>query len=114
MFGFSLATAAVVASAYMTTPAGFIPCFALTTFGVDFTLSPSWTVCSDVAGRYTATLSGAMNTMGSIGSFASSVTFPWLLALTGSVKTYFFMAAALDVVAVFGWWRIRPAGSGGS
>ena len=108
MFGFALACVTVIAAAYMPTPISFILCFALTTFGVDFTLSPSWTVCSDVAGRYTATLSGAMNTMGSFGSFVSSVTFPWLLGLTGNIKTYFLAAACLNALAVLWWWRIRP------
>jgi ACS family glucarate transporter-like MFS transporter len=55
-----------------------------------------------------------MNTLGSIGSFASSVAFPWLLGLTGSASAYFYLAAALDVAAVLIWWRIRPARSGGS
>ena len=55
-----------------------------------------------------------MNTLGSMGSFASSVAFPWLLGLTGGASAYFFLAAALDVAAVLAWWRIRPAGSGGS
>jgi hypothetical protein len=71
-------------------------------------------VCSDAGGRQTGTLSAAMNTLGSTGAFASSVAFPWLLGLTGGASAYFLLAAALDVAAVFAWWRIRPAGSGGS
>jgi hypothetical protein len=44
--------------------------------------------------------------MGSAGSFASSVAFPWLLTVTGSIKMYFFAAAFLNALAVAGWWRI--------
>ncbi|MEK7407581.1 MAG: MFS transporter [Acidobacteriota bacterium] len=108
MFGFSLASVMLVAAASMASPASFIACFALATFGLDLTLSPSWTTCSDIGGRLTGTLSGAMNTMGSVGSFVSSLAFPWLLGLTGGIQTYFYMAAALNVVAVLCWWRIRP------
>jgi ACS family glucarate transporter-like MFS transporter len=60
-----------------------------------------------VGGRRTGTLSAAMNTMGSIGSFVSSVTFPWLLGITGSVRAYFFAAAIINALAVVCWWRIR-------
>ena len=114
MAGFALAALTLAAASQATTAAAFIGCFALTTFGVDFTLSPSWSVCSDTGGRQTGTLSAAMNTLGSIGSFASSVAFPWLLGQTGGASAYFFLATALDVAAVFAWWRIRPAGSGGT
>jgi ACS family glucarate transporter-like MFS transporter len=107
MAGFALASAGLLAAGYVTSPVSFILFFALTTFGVDFTLSPSWTVCSDVAGARTGTLSGAMNTMGALGSFSASICFPWLLGLTGDIKAYFFGAALLNLLAVAGWWRIR-------
>jgi ACS family glucarate transporter-like MFS transporter len=109
MAGFALACGALIAAAFMTDANGFITCFAAATFGVDFTLSPSWTACADLGGRRTGTLSAAMNTMGSAGSFVSSVAFPWLLAVTGNIKTYFFAAAFLNVLAVAGWLRIGYA-----
>jgi len=105
--GFAIAVISLIAAAHMQSTQTFIACFALTTFGVDFTLSPSWTVCSDVAGNRTGTLSGAMNTMGSLGSFGSSICFPWLLGLTGNIKTYFYTAALLNLIAIACWWRIR-------
>jgi MFS transporter, ACS family, glucarate transporter len=108
--GFSIAVVSLLAAAQAQTAQAFIACFALTTFGVDFTLSPSWTVCSDVAGPRTGTLSGAMNTMGSLGSFASSFCFPWLLGLTGNIKTYFVAAAMLNLMAIVCWSFIH-AGS---
>lgn len=106
--GFALAGASLIAAASMPSPRSFILLFALTTFGVDFTLSPSWTACSDIAGARTGTLSGAMNAMGSLGSFASSICFPWLLGLTGDVQTYFFCAALLNLIAVGGWCLFDP------
>jgi ACS family glucarate transporter-like MFS transporter len=106
MAGFSIAVVSLLAAAYTQTAQSFIACFALTTFGVDFTLSPSWTVCSDVAGPRTGTLSGAMNTMGSLGSFASSICFPWMLAWTGNSKAYFLAAAMLDIIAIVCWSKL--------
>jgi ACS family glucarate transporter-like MFS transporter len=105
MAGFALAGMCLIAAAYMSGPKSFILLFAITTFGVDFTLSPSWTACSDIAGARTGTLSGAMNAMGSLGSFASSICFPWLLGMTGDLKTYFFSAALMNLIAMACWWR---------
>ena len=68
----------------MSTAAGAIVCFSLATLGVDMTLSPSWTSCQDLAGPRTGLLSGAMNMVGNLGSFVSSITFPVLLESTGS------------------------------
>ncbi|MFB3827930.1 MAG: MFS transporter [Bryobacteraceae bacterium] len=107
MCGFALAALMLLIAPHVTSVGAFVACFGITTFGVDFTLSPSWSVSSDLGGRRTGTLSAAMNTFGSIGSFASSVAFPALLAWTGSIQTHFFLAAALDLAAVFCWWRIR-------
>jgi len=106
--GFALGTVALLAAASMPTITGAVICFALATLGVDLTLSPSWTACQDIAGERTGSLSGSMNMVGNIGSFVSSITFPWLLALTGSAATYFYVAAVVNVVGMLCWFRIRP------
>jgi hypothetical protein len=62
------------------------------------TLSPSYD-CIDV-GEYTDSL-GAMNMVGNIGSFASSVVF-YLLTLTGSGSVT-YVAAVLNVIALACW-----------
>src|ERR1039458_5104761 len=82
-------------------------CFAAATFGVDLTLSPSWTLCIDIAGDRTGTLSGAMNMFGNIGSFVSSVAFPLLLRWTGASDAYFYCAAAINLLAAGLWMAMR-------
>jgi MFS transporter, ACS family, glucarate transporter len=109
IFGYVLAAICLIAASRFDSVGPFILCFSLTTFGVDFTLSPSWSASSDLGGKRTGTLSACMNMLGSAGSFASSVVFPWLLARTGSVTAYFALAAALNVAAVILWWRIQLA-----
>jgi ACS family glucarate transporter-like MFS transporter len=103
MCGFGLACAAVLAAAFVPSVGGFLLFFALATFGVDLTLSPSWTVCSDIGGRHVGALSGAMNMMGSISSFGSAILFPVLFGVTGNIKSYFCLAAFLDLVAMGCW-----------
>jgi MFS transporter, ACS family, glucarate transporter len=105
--GFVLAAGALVGAAQAATVTAAVACFAVATFGVDLTLSPSWTLCIDVAGGHTGTLSGAMNTLGNIGSFVSSVTFPLLLRWTGRPAAYFYAAAAMNVIAALLWVAMR-------
>ena len=108
MAGFALGIAGLLATPAMSTPAGAIISFSLATLGVDMTLSPSWTTCQDLAGPRTGLLSGAMNMVGNVGSFVSSITFPVLLEATGSAGTYFYVAAALNLLAIGCWMGIHP------
>jgi ACS family glucarate transporter-like MFS transporter len=105
--GFLLGAAALVGAIHTSTVWGAVACFAIATFGVDLTLSPSWTLCIDIAGSRTGTLSGAMNMCGNIGSFASSVAFPLLLRWTGGASAYFYCAAAINVLAALLWVGMR-------
>jgi len=107
MCGFGLASVALLASTTIASANGFIMLFSVATFGVDLTLSPSWTACADIGGRHTGTLSGAMNMMGSLGGLVSAVAFPLLVGLTGDIKYYFYLAASLNLVAVACWWLAR-------
>ena len=108
VFGFGMAAVSLAAAANMASIQGAVACFALATFGVDLTLSPSWAACIDVAGAYSGTLSGGMNMIGNLGSFVSSIGFPYLLKLTGTASTYFYLAALLNVLAIICWLGIRP------
>jgi ACS family glucarate transporter-like MFS transporter len=114
IIGFVLGAAGLLAAPSMPTVLGAVICFSIATLGVDMTLSPSWTACQDLAGARTGLLSGAMNTLGNVGSFVSSITFPLLLQQTGSAAAYFYLAAVLNIAAIFCWWRIRPDRPSGS
>ncbi|MEZ5356446.1 MAG: MFS transporter [Bryobacteraceae bacterium] len=106
--GFVLAAATLAIAAEMATPRMAVLFFSLATFGVDLALSPSWVTAGDIGGQYTGTVSGAMNTAGNLGALVSSLAFPYLIAWTGTAKTYFYVTAALNVAGAVCWWRIRP------
>jgi MFS transporter, ACS family, glucarate transporter len=110
--GFVFGAAALVGAVQAKSAAGAVACFAVATFGVDVTLSPSWTLCIDIAGDRAGTLSGAMNMFGNIGSFVSSLAFPLLLRWTGSSNAYFYGAAAINVLAALLWLTMRRARPG--
>jgi MFS transporter, ACS family, glucarate transporter len=111
MIGFGIAAAALLPAPFMPSPGWFIVSFALTTAGVDLAISPSWTVSCDVGGSYSGTLSAAMNTMGALGSLASSLLFPLLIGWTGDIRVYFGVAALLNAIALVCWHYIDPAQS---
>ena len=107
--GFALSSVIILLAPYMHSVGWFIACFALATFGLDLTISPSWTVCCDVGGRYSGTLSAAMNTSGALGSLVSSFLFPLFMKWTGSIAIYFCVAACLNLIAVVCWIYIDPS-----
>ena len=107
MIGFALAAACMVAGSSATSAWQAIGWFTLATFGVDMTISPSWSYCADIAGKNAGSVSAAMNMVGNIGSFLSANAFPWLIAWTGSAQTYFLLAAALNLCSVGLWLRMK-------
>lgn len=108
ILGFVLAAAGVLASVYMTTPGWAVVALSVAVFGADVTLSPSWSACVDVGREASGTVSGTMNMAGNIGSFATSLAFPYLLAYFGSPTPFFFLAAGLNALAIVAWLGIRP------
>lgn len=92
----------------MSTPATAVAAMCLAIFGSDMILSPSWSTCVDIGGKSAGAVSGAMNMVGNLGAFVTSLAFPYLYDWTGNHKLFFYLAAGLNVVAIFMWLRIRP------
>ncbi len=108
LLGFCLAAAGVLWASTAPTATIAITAFALATFGVEMTISPSWAYCLDIGGERAGSVSGAMNTAGNLGGFVSMNAFPWLVAWTGTASTYFVVAAVLNVLAIFCWRAMSP------
>ena len=49
-----------------------------------------------------------MNMAGNIGSFVTSLAFPYLLVWTGSPSPFFLVGATLNACAAVLWTRARP------
>jgi ACS family glucarate transporter-like MFS transporter len=101
--GFVLAASGVSAVTFLDSPGLAISAFAIATFGVEMTISPSWAYCIDIAGRNSGSASAAMNMAGSVGAFASANAFPLLYRVTGNSDAYFWIAAALNALAAVCW-----------
>ncbi len=106
--GFILAAIGLVASVYMESVFGAIVFLSIAIFGADMTLSPSWSLCIDIGRRHSGVVSGTMNMAGNLGSFVTALAFPYLRQWSGSDVPFFYVGAALNVVAVFLWLMIQP------
>jgi ACS family glucarate transporter-like MFS transporter len=105
--GFVIAAAGVSWASVAGGATGAIMGFAVATFGVEMTISPSWAFCLDIGGKRSGTVSAAMNTAGNLGGFVSTNAFPLLSGLTGTATTYFQAAALLNVLGALCWWSMR-------
>jgi ACS family glucarate transporter-like MFS transporter len=106
--GFILASFGLLASLAFQTPVPAVLCLTLAMFGSDMTLPPSWAFCIDIGRSNAGAVSGTMNMAGNIGSFVTSLAFPYLLAMTGSTTPFFVVGAVLNLAAAWLWTRARP------
>ncbi len=108
IIGFLLAATGILGSLTATTALSSSIWFSLSIFGADMTLAPSWSTCIDIGRARAGVVSGSMNMAGNLGSFATTLAFPYLLKWTGSSTPFFFIAATLNGIAVILWFLIDP------
>lgn len=106
--GFILAAGGLVMSVGQATPLGAVLWLSVAIFGADMTLSPSWSFCIDIGGRHAGTVSGTMNMAGNLGSAVTGLAFPYLLAWTKGPTAFFYVGAALNIMAILLWLMARP------
>ncbi|MEM8734352.1 MAG: MFS transporter [Planctomycetota bacterium] len=106
--GFVFAAIGMSLCINMSTPLAAVAAMCVAIFGSDMILSPSWSTCVDIGGKSAGSVSGAMNMVGNLGAFVTSLAFPYLYAWTETHEPFFYLAAALNIVAIFMWFRIRP------
>lgn len=108
VIGFLLAAAGLVSSLAATDMYMKVGALSVAVFGADMTLPPSWAFCIDIGRRHAGAVSGTMNMAGNLGSFVTSLAFPYLLVWTGSPSPFFVVGATLNVGAAMLWLGARP------
>jgi MFS transporter, ACS family, glucarate transporter len=108
MVGFLLAAGGLFGTLAFDQIGLVILCLTIAIFGADMTLPPSWAFCIDIGRGNAGVVSGTMNMAGNLGSFVTSLAFPYLLVLTGSTTPFFVVGAVLNLAAALAWTRVRP------
>ncbi|MCL6546417.1 MAG: MFS transporter [Bryobacteraceae bacterium] len=108
ILGFLLAAIGIWSVSLAESPFTAVVGFAIAIFGVELTISPSWSYCMDIGGKSSGSVSGAMNMVGNLGGFVSSNAFPFLSRITGSASAYFYAAALLNLAGAACWVQMRP------
>ncbi|QDU91385.1 putative sulfoacetate transporter SauU [Pirellulimonas nuda] len=106
--GFLLAAAGMLGLSSADTAQESVAWLTLAIFGADMTLAPSWTFCVDIGHRHAGLVSGTMNMAGNIGAFVTSLAFPYLKEWTGSTLPFFYLAAAMNALAIVLWTQADP------
>lgn len=98
-------------------PLLFVLCFSIAVFGVEMTVSPSWSFCMDIGGENSGAVSGSMNMLGNLGSAFSAIIFPYFVAnitlpffaeQAGTANSFFVFAATINVLAAVAWLFMNP------
>ena len=118
-FGIAVAGLLCITLLQVSSPLTFVLFFSFAVFGVEMTIPPSWSLCMDIGGNNSGTVSATMNMVGNIGSavsaiifpfFISSVTIPLIVPSTGTANSFFVFAAVMNLLAIGAWLSIsgRP------
>jgi len=84
----------------------------LAVFGADLTVPASWAYCIDIAGKKSGLVSGKMNMAGNLGSFVTSLAFPYLMAAFSSSAPFFIAAMVFSLVAAVCWFCMNAGKRG--
>ena len=105
--GQALAGCCLLLATTMQQPIWAVLSIALASFFNDITMPGSWTTCMDIGGKYTGTVSGAMNMMGNFGGVVSPSVLGYIIYKTGDWNLTFYLTAGLYFVGATCWLFIN-------
>jgi MFS family permease len=105
--GQALAGCCLIAATFFQQPILAVLSIALASFFNDVTMPGSWTTCMDIGGRFTGTVSGAMNMMGNFGGVVSPIVLGAIVQRTGDWNLTFYLTGALYFVGATCWLFIN-------
>ena len=108
MTGAGLSTVAMTAA--MLTQSKFLALIflAISYLGVTLIQPTAFAVCLDIAPRHGGAVVGAMNTAAQVGAFLSSISYGYLVTLTGSHDIPLLPMVFMLVFSALLWLKIDP------
>jgi sugar phosphate permease len=107
--GHSVACTMLLVSLALKNPVLAMIAMGFSCFGNDMAMPGSWAGCMDMGGRFSGTLSGIMNTFGSIGGLLAPWTVPYILEAAGNNwNAVILTIASWYFVGALCWLGIDP------
>jgi sugar phosphate permease len=108
--GFAIAGIAIVPGALANNSGVALACLTIALAGLELTVPIAWAVCLDIAGDFSGSVTGVMNTLGNLGGTLSSILIAYLATAFGWTVPLIVCSAAC-VIAAFLATRIDPTRS---
>jgi MFS transporter, ACS family, glucarate transporter len=108
--GFTIAGIAILPGVLVNNPAAGLACLTLALAGLELTVPVSWALCLDIAGDFSGSVTGVMNTLGNLGGAVSAVMIGYLATIFGWTVP-FVVSSLLCMVAALLVTRIDPTRS---
>ena len=108
LVGLPLAALAIAGAVGASEPRTSAFCLAAAAGLAALGVAPAWSVCLAIGGRHAGVVSGAMNTFGNLGGFASPIVVGWCLTWWNSWDTPLYTVAGLYVFAAVCWLGVDP------
>jgi sugar phosphate permease len=105
--GFALAGVAILPGVLASDAAVSLACLTLAMAGLELTVGVSWAMCLDIAGDFSGSVTGVMNTVGNLGGAVSAVAIGYLATRFGWTVPFVISSTLCGVAAVLAT-RIDP------
>jgi MFS family permease len=108
MTGLIMAGICMITATFITNNATSIIFLSLGLAFKDFTLPVSWATASDIGGQNSGSVAGAMGMAGQLGSTVMSISFGYILSLTGSWEIPVQIIGVIVILGGLLWLKIDP------
>jgi MFS transporter, ACS family, glucarate transporter len=105
--GFLAASACTLIFTRIGDPTSAMIMLGMAGFFNDFAMPPAWAGAMDIGGRYSGTVSGAMNMMGNLGGVVSPLVLGSIVKHTGNWDLTFYLTGGLYFVGATCWLFIN-------
>lgn len=105
--GFLIAGLGILPGALVEDPQLAVACLTVALAGLELTVGVSWAICLDMAGEFSGSVTGVMNTLGNLGGTVASTGIGVLVDHSGWTLP-FLLCSALCLVAALLATRIDP------
>jgi len=108
--GFTMAGLAIIPGVLADGAGAGLACLTLAMAGLELTVPVAWALCLDIAGDYSGSVTGVMNTLGNLGGAISAVTIGYLATMFGWTVPFVVASVFCGVAALLAL-RIDPTRS---